>query len=51
LKVTGKKARIKGTLESERENIRKLMMDREIKNKSHSYLEALRKKADIKIYF
>jgi parvulin-like peptidyl-prolyl isomerase len=51
LKVTGKKARIKGTLESERENIRKLLMDREIKNKSHFYLEALRKKADIKIYF
>ncbi len=51
LKVTDKKAGKKGTLESERENIRKLLMDREIKNKSHSYLEALRKKADIKIYF
>ncbi len=35
LKVTGKKAGKKGTLESERKNIRKLLMDREIKNKSH----------------
>ena len=51
LKVTGKKAGKKGTLESERKNIRKLLMDREIKNKSHPYLEALRKKANIKIYF
>ncbi len=51
LKVTGKKAKKKGTLESERENIRKLLTDREIKNKSHPYLEALRKNANIKIYF
>ncbi len=51
LKVTSKKAGKKGTLESERKNIRKLLMDREIKNKSHPYLEALRKKANIKIYF
>jgi len=51
LKVTGKKAGKNGTLESERKNIRKLLMDREIKNKSHPYLEALRKKANIKIYF
>ncbi len=51
LKVTGKKAGKKGTLESERKNIRKLLTDREIKNKSHPYLEALRKKANIKIYF
>ena len=51
LKVTGKKAGRKGTLESERGNIRKLLMDREIKTKSHPYLEALRKKANIKIYF
>lgn len=51
LKVTGKKAGKKGTLESERENIRKLLTDREIKNKSHPYLEALRKNANIKIYF
>ena len=51
LKVTGKKAAKKGTLEDERENIRKLLVDRAIKTKSHPYLEALRKKADIKIYF
>ncbi len=55
LKVTGKKAGKKagkkGTLASERGNIRKLLMDREIKTKSHPYLEALRKKASIKIYF
>jgi parvulin-like peptidyl-prolyl isomerase len=51
LKVTGKKAGKKGTLESERENIRTLLMDREIKTKSQYYLEALRKQADIKIYF
>jgi len=51
LKVTGKKAGKKGTLESERENIRKLLIDREIKTKSRPYLEALRKKAKIKIYF
>ncbi len=51
LKVTGKKAGKKGTLESERKNIRKLLMDRDIKNKSYPYLEALRKKANIKIYF
>ena len=51
LKVTGKKAEKKGTLKSEKENIRKLLIDREIKTKSHPYLEALRKKADIKIYF
>ncbi len=51
LKVTDKKAGKKGTLESERENIRKLLTDRAIRTKSHPYLEALRKKADIKIYF
>jgi parvulin-like peptidyl-prolyl isomerase len=51
LKVTGKKPGKKGTLASERENIRKLLMDREIKRKSHPYLKALRKKANIKIYF
>jgi parvulin-like peptidyl-prolyl isomerase len=51
LKVTGKKAGKKGTLESERENIRKLLTDRAIRNKSHPYLEALRKNANIKIYF
>ncbi len=51
LKVTDKKAGKKGTLESERENIRKLLIDREIKTRSHPYLEALRKKANIKIYF
>lgn len=51
LKVTDKKAGKKGTLESEKENIRKLLIDRAIKTKSHPYLEALRKKADIKIYF
>ena len=51
LKVTGKKAGKKGSLESERGNIRKLLRDREIKTKSHPYLEALRKKANIKIYF
>jgi parvulin-like peptidyl-prolyl isomerase len=51
LKVTGKKAAKKGTLEDERENIRKLLVDRAIKTKSQPYLEALRKKADIKIYF
>jgi parvulin-like peptidyl-prolyl isomerase len=51
LKVTGKKAGKKGTLESERKNIRKLLTDRAIRTKSHPYLEALRKKADIKIYF
>lgn len=51
LKVTAKKAGRKGTLESEKENIRKLLIDREIKNRSHPYLEALRKQANIKIYF
>ncbi len=51
MKVTGKKEGKKGTLESERENIRTLLLDRKIQNKSHSYLEALRKKATIKIYF
>lgn len=51
LKVTGKKAGRKATLESEKENIRKLLIDREIKNKSQPYLEALRKQANIKIYF
>ncbi|MDH3257630.1 MAG: peptidylprolyl isomerase [Nitrospinota bacterium] len=51
LKVTDKKAGRKGTLESEKENIRKLLIDREIKNRSHPYLEALRKQANIKIYF
>ena len=51
LKVTGKKAGGKGTLESERENIRNILTDREIKNKSQPYLKALRKNANIKIYF
>ena len=51
LKVTGKKPGKKGTLESEKENIRKLLIDRKIKTKSRPYLEALRKQADIKIYF
>jgi parvulin-like peptidyl-prolyl isomerase len=51
LKVTGKKPAKKGSLDSERENIRKVLIDREIKRKSRPYLEALRKEADIKIYF
>ena len=51
LKVTGKQAGKKGTLASERENIRTILISQEIKNKSHPYLEALRKKAKIKIYF
>jgi parvulin-like peptidyl-prolyl isomerase len=51
LKVTGKKPGKKGTLESERENIRKLLIDREIKTRSRPYLERLRKEANIKIYF
>lgn len=51
LKVTGKKPAKKGSLESERENIRKLLIDREIKKRSRPYLKALRKQADIKIYF
>ena len=51
LKVTAKKAGQKGTLESEKENIRKILTDQQIKTKSHPYLEALRKQADIKIYF
>lgn len=51
LKVTAKKDAIHGTLEGEKENIRKLLMDWEIQNKSHSYLEKLRKQAKIKIYF
>ena len=51
LKVTDKKIGKEGTLESEKENIRKLLIDRAIKTKSHPYLEALRKQADIKIYF
>ena len=51
LKVTGKKEAKQGTLESEKENIRNLLLDREIQNKSHSYLEKLRKQAEIKIYF
>lgn len=51
LKVTGKKAGKKGTLESERENIREILIDQEIKNKSYPYLEDLRKTAEIKIYF
>ncbi len=51
MKVTGKKEGKKGTLESEKENIRELLLDRKIQNKSHPYLEGLRKKADIKIYF
>lgn len=51
LKVTGKKAKRKGTLEDEKNNIRKLLIDRAIKKKSQPYLEALRKKANIKIYF
>ena len=51
LKVTAKKAGKKGTLESERENIREILIDQEIKNKSHPYLEDLRKTAEIKIYF
>jgi len=51
LKVTGKKAGKKGTLESEKENIREILFDQEIKNKSQPYLKALRKTAEIKIYF
>jgi len=51
LKVTGKKEGKKGTLESEKENIRKILTDQEIKTKSHPYLKALRKQANIKIYF
>ena len=51
LKVTGKKAGKKGTLESEKKNIREILVDQEIKNKSHTYLKNLRKKATIKIYF
>ncbi|MDH5763619.1 MAG: peptidylprolyl isomerase [Nitrospinota bacterium] len=51
LKVTGKKEAKKETLENEKENIRKLLIDQQIKSKSHPYLEALRKQAKIKIYF
>lgn len=51
LKVTGKKDAKHGTLESEKENIRGRLVDQVIQNKSHSYLEKLRKQADIKIYF
>lgn len=51
LKVTGKKAGKKGTLASEKENIRKILTDQEIKTKSQPFLKALRKKASIKIYF
>jgi parvulin-like peptidyl-prolyl isomerase len=51
LKVTDKKAEKKGDLKNEKENIRKLLVDWEIKTKSQPYLEALRKKANIKVYF
>ena len=51
LKVTGKKPGKKGSLENEKENIRKILTDRKIKTKSRPYLEDLRKQADIKIYF
>ena len=51
LKVTDKKAGRKGNLASEKENIREILIDQEIKNKSHPYLEALRKQATIKVYF
>lgn len=51
LKVTDKKAAVNGSLETEKDNIRKLLLDREIDKKKKPYLEALRKKAKIKIYF
>lgn len=51
LKVTDKKAAVNGSLETEKENIRKLLLDGEIDKKKRPYLEALRKKAKIKIYF
>lgn len=51
LKVTDKKAAVNGSLETEKESIRKLLVDREIDRRKKPYLEALRKKAQIKIYF
>ena len=51
LKVTDKKAAVNGSLVTEKENIRKLLLNREIDRKKKPYLETLRKKAQIKIYF
>lgn len=51
LKVTDQKPAKHGTLESEKETIRKLLMDREIDRKKPPFLEALRRQATIKIYF
>lgn len=51
LKVTDKKPAKHGTLKSERETIRKLLMDREIDRIKLPFLKALRRQATIKIYF
>ena len=51
LKVTDKKDAVNGSLETEKENIRKLLLDGEIDKKKRPYMEALRKKAKITIYF
>ncbi len=51
LKLTGIKPKKQGTLESEKETIRKILIDEQLKVKIQPYLEALRKQAKIKIYF
>ncbi len=51
LKVTGKKDASTGTLEGEKENIRKILTDKKTQKQKRAYLKSLRKSAKIKIYF
>ncbi len=51
LKVTGKKEASTGTLEGEKENIRKILIDKKTQKKKRAYLQSLRKSAKVKIYF
>ncbi|TDJ57893.1 MAG: hypothetical protein E2O41_07115 [Nitrospina sp.] len=51
LKVTGKKEASTGTLEGEKENIRKILTDKKTQKQKRAYLQSLRKNAKIKIYF
>ena len=51
LKVTGKKEASTGTLEGEKENIRKILTDKKTRKQKRAYLQSLRKSAKVKIYF
>ncbi|MFQ5450006.1 MAG: peptidylprolyl isomerase [Nitrospinaceae bacterium] len=51
LKVTDKKPGLTRTFESEKENIRKILKEKKLAQATRAYVQALKKKADLKTYF